>query len=146
MYKNTECLKLDQMESDLVLACKAWYGDKGVEKVIGHYCNYDPEHCDIRSKYHFISELIVKLIDNGHLRLTTLINELSPMNINGFAEMDKDLAASNKIYNRMVSMICGLQINEQDKDGNYYALIELHEVNEKFREKEVEIDQEVNIK
>ncbi|KKU58791.1 MAG: hypothetical protein UX83_C0011G0003 [Candidatus Wolfebacteria bacterium GW2011_GWE2_47_12] len=51
-------LKLEEMEQDLILACKLWYGDNGVEKVIGHYCNYDPEHCDIRAKYYFSSLFI----------------------------------------------------------------------------------------
>lgn len=131
-------IKLDEMESDLVLACKCYYGDNGVEKVIGYYCGYEPEDCSLDSKYHFISELLMKLIENGNLRLGHLISELSPRHINGLGEMYKTLDVAEKVYKRMFSMIQGLKVKERDKDGNYYDLVELHELNEKFIEKEEE--------
>lgn len=132
-------LKLDEMEQDLILACKCHYGHNGIEKVIAHYCRYEPEHCDMGAKYHFISELIVKLIDNGNIRISYLIDQLSPRNINGFCSMDEKLSASEKVYKRMVSIINNINVKEQDKDGNYYDLIELHDADPRFKEKEEEV-------
>lgn len=129
-------LKLDKMESDLVLACKHHYGNTGVEKVVGDYCGYDPEHCNLDAKYHFVSELLMKLIETGHLRLSHFLDELSPRHIDGFGGMDQSYDAATKVYNRMVSMIFGLKVAERDSEGNYYTLVELHELNEKFKDKE----------
>lgn len=126
------CLILDEMEQDLVLACKNWYGENGIEKVIGNYCGYDPKDCNISAKYHFISELLMKLLDNKCITLTRLFDELSPRHINGFGGMDEHLHTSTKIYNRMVSVINNLQVRNQDE-----VLVELHQANEKFKEKEI---------
>jgi len=137
-------LKLDKMESDLVLACKLWYGEKGIEKVIADNVYGDIEHIKLDSKYHWISKLFMKLIDTGYFKLSTFINEISPRHIDGFGGMDEHLSAAEKVYRRMVSMICNLQVQDHDKEGNWYTLVELHEVNEKFREKEEE-EEEVEV-
>ena len=129
-------LKLNEMESDLILACKHHYGNTGIEKVIANYCGYNVKYCDFGAKYHFISELLIKLIESGHLRLSCFIDELSSRNIEGFGGMDKTSDVSAKVYNRMVSMIDKLKVQEHDKEGNWYILVELYKVNEKFKDKE----------
>jgi hypothetical protein len=125
----------DEMEQDLILACKSWYGSNGIEKVISSYCGYDIKHVNSRAKYHFISELFLKLCNNNHIKITGLLYDLSPDHIFDFNH--PECAFNNHKYSlydlpniicdKMISAICNLEVY----DGNK-VLIELHEASDKF--------------
>jgi hypothetical protein len=129
-------------EQDLILACKNWYGEKGIEKVIRDYIGYaENQELTLYSTYHFISELYVKMVENGHLKLYFLLQDrLSPRHI-----YDKD--HTEYIYNNhnyslydMPRVICDHMIAEIQgvsvlKD-NGETLIKLHDINEKFLDKD----------
>ncbi|MCE5220150.1 MAG: hypothetical protein LLF98_02485 [Clostridium sp.] len=134
-----ESLKLDNMEQDLIYACKSWYGGNGIEKVIGDYCGYDASNVGAEAKYHFLSKLLIKLIKNKNINLTELFDDLSPRNINEFGGLGKqDQRNTNEIiFGKMVLLICNLQVKEMRKDGTYINLVDLGEPNEKFRKKEI---------
>jgi|LakMenEpi03Aug12_release.lakeMendotaPanAssembly.Ray.scaffolds.fasta_scaffold123450_5 hypothetical protein len=127
-------------EQDLILACKCHYGEKGIEKVIRDYIGYsENQEVKINSIYHFISDLYIKMVENNHLRLySLLVDQLSPNRI-----YDKN--HTEYVYNRinyslydfpkilcdhMIGEIQGVQVI---KDGK--VLIELHEKNKKFKDK-----------
>lgn len=135
-------LKLDEMEQDLVLACKSWYGKTGIEKVISTYCGYDIEHVNLDAKYHFISELYLKLCKEGHLRFKNLLYELSPEHIFDWKHTERVINNHNySLYDfprllcdKMVSEICSIKVRE----GNN-VLVELHDADPRFKEKEEEV-------
>lgn len=130
-------------EQDLILACKCHYGENGIEKVISDYVGYTEEHeVTIDSKYHFISELYVKMVENRHLKLSILLqNKLSPGNIydiknKGYVSYYENYSirdVSRIICHQMISEIQGVRVRDGDK-----VLIELHECNEKFKDKDKE--------
>ena len=135
-----------EFEQDLILACKGWYGENGIEKVIRAYIGYsEAQDITIDSKYHFISELYVKMVENKHLKLFFLLqNRLSPRHIYDSKNMRYVYNTTNyNIYDiprivcdHMIAEIQGVQVKEQDKDGNYYTMIEIHEAKEEFKDKE----------
>lgn len=126
-------------EQDLILACKNWYGENGIEKVIRDYIGYaENQEITIDSKYHFISELYDKLCNNGHLKLTCLLYRLSPRRI--YDHKNRSLFNNlkyslydfpNIVCDHMVGEIQGMRI----KDDNS-TLIEIHEAKDKFIDKE----------
>jgi hypothetical protein len=127
----------DDMEQDLILACKMHYGENGVEKVISDYVRYKkPEEVELDSKYHFISNLYVKLVKDGHLNISCLLNDrLSPRRI--FDHNNRTLY-NNKAYgiyefpkilcDHMVGEIQGVKVRDGDN-----ILIELHEAKQKYK-------------
>lgn len=135
------CLKLDNMEQDLILACKNWYGDKGIDKVISHYCGYNIECVNLHARYHFISELYLKLCDNNNLKYLCLLDRVSPRRIydpenrvDAFNPYHYNLSDFPRIIlNHMVEEIQGLEVKNND-----IVLVKIHEANEMFIEEENE--------
>lgn len=127
----------DEMEQDLILACKNWYGEKGIDKVISTYCGYDIEHVNLNVRYSFISKLYSKLCGEGHCKLTSLFNELSPNRIYDWKHTEQVINNHNySLYDfpkllcdKMISEICGIQVRDDDK-----ILVELHEVDSRSKE------------
>jgi hypothetical protein len=110
-------------EQDLILACKFWYGENGIDKVIADAIGYGEEQeVSIHSKYHFISQLYLKLIENKHLFLYNLIDRFKPSKFH-------DVCNHDGMYDVMRSEISGLRVKNEDK-----TIIELHTANEKYRE------------
>lgn len=139
MNQKVTSLKLTDMEQDLILACKLWYGDNGIDKVIAHYCNYPIELVEVRNRYYWISQLFIKLIDAGHFKFSYFLSELASVNDWFAQDINNAYDIPKYILKKMVSLInCELQVNEHDEQGNLYPLIELHEAQEMFREKKDE--------
>jgi len=110
----------NEFEQDLILACKCWYGDNGIDKVIQDAIGYDrDQYVSIHSKYHFISQLYIKLIENKHLMLYNLIEHFKPSRIDAYS-----------MYEKMCSEIMNLKI----KNDSGLVIVELHEPNEKYKE------------
>lgn len=127
-------------EQDLILACKNWYGENGIEKVISDYVGYiKPEEVTLDSKYHFIFELYLKLCEAGNLKLRCLLSELSPRRIYDIKHSKHIINNHNyRLYefprllcDKMISEICNVTVIKNDN-----VLIELHNANPKFIEKD----------
>jgi hypothetical protein len=135
-------------EQDLILACKCHYGSKGIEKVIRDYIGYgENQEIKLDSKYHFISELFLKLCNNGHLKYIYLLDRLSPRNIYDQKHMEFPLSKVNYNLYDLPRIVCDHMIGEiqgvRVKDGNK-VLIELHENNKKYIEEEKDEKNEIS--
>lgn len=129
-------------EQDLILACKCHYGEQGIEKVIRDYIGYsEDQEITLDSKYHFISELYMKMVENKHLKLFILLRDrLSPRHIYDQKNMKYIINNVNYSLYELPRIICDHMVAEIQgvrvlKDGGE-VLIELHKNNEKFIDKE----------
>jgi hypothetical protein len=130
-------------EQDLILACKCHYGENGIEKVIRDYIGYaEDQEITLDSKYHFISELYVKMFENKHLKLYFLLQDrLSPRHIYDHEHRENVLNRHNYslydfpriVCDHMIAEIQGVKVYNSEKNE---IIIELHEPDEKFKDKE----------
>lgn len=112
-------ITFDEMEQDLILACKCHYNlDRiaGIKSVIGYYCHYPYQQVTLKTIYHFISELYIKLIDNHFLSIRSLLQHT------GLAEIKKT------IIECMILEIQLMTVNNED--GN--PIIKLKDTNDKI--------------
>ena len=114
-------------EQDLILACKGWYGDNGIDIVLRDYCGWADEYpLPKDSVYHFLSILFIKMVNNNHLRLGMFFDNLSPSRIFDFEKKSFTLCdISMKICQQMKSEISGVQV----KTNKGEWIVRLHDPN-----------------
>lgn len=116
-----------EFEQDLILACKGWYGDNGIDIVLRDYCGWSDEYPIPKdSIYHFISNLFIKMVNNNHLRLGSFFDSMSPNRIFDFEKQTFTIwEIPMKLCQQMKSEISCVKV----KNDNGEWIVKLHEPN-----------------
>lgn len=122
---------LTDLEQDLVLACKNWYGENGIAKVISEINGCEIESYErLDTKYFWIKELYLKLIQNGNLKIERLFERFFPDYDFPFLKSEKEKLFIERFLDQLITEIQGVQV--MDDQGVILSLHDAH--GSKFRE------------
>lgn len=122
----------NEFEQDLILACKTWYGEQGLEKVIANHTGIEVKYVSVNNKYYWLKKIIIKLVNAGYFSIenifTNFFEDVGLYFFNKVNESKDEMIT--RVTERMIAMIQLMEVNDKG-----VTLVYIHNINKKFVEK-----------
>ncbi len=123
----------NEFEQDLILACKTWYGEQGLEKVIANHGGIKVEHVSLENKYYWLKKVIIKLVNAGYYSIENIFTQFFE-DYFGMYCFDSPINSKEGIIARITDRMRAMIQNMEVKDKGV-TLVYIHDMNKKFVEK-----------